>query len=68
VQGHGIAELAKMPQIISGISPEAAEEAAALFRNIAPEVVVLDPTEAEFAKLFGNAYRYIEFAVTTSST
>ena len=53
-----------MPQIVSGTSPEAAEEAAALFRNISPEIVVLDPIEAEFAKLFGNAYRYIEFAVT----
>jgi UDP-N-acetyl-D-mannosaminuronic acid dehydrogenase len=64
VQGYGIEELARMPQIISGTTPEAAEEAAALFRNIAPEIVTLDPIEAEFAKLFGNAYRYIEFAVT----
>jgi UDP-N-acetyl-D-mannosaminuronic acid dehydrogenase len=64
VQGYGVDELARMPQIISGTSPEAAEEAAALFRAIAPEIVVLDPIEAEFAKLFGNAYRYIEFAVT----
>ncbi len=64
VQGHGVEELAKMPQIVSGTSAEAAEEAAALFRIIAPEIVVLDPIEAEFAKLFGNAYRYIEFAIT----
>jgi len=64
VQGHGVEELAGMPQIVSGTSAEAAEEAAALFRNIAPEIVMLDPVEAEFAKLFGNAYRYIEFAVT----
>jgi UDP-N-acetyl-D-mannosaminuronic acid dehydrogenase len=64
VQGYGVEELARMPQIISGTSSEAAEEAAALFRAIAPEIVVLDPIEAEFAKLFGNAYRYIEFAVT----
>lgn len=64
VQGHGVDELANMPQIVSGTSPEAAEEAAALFRNIAPEIVMLDPIEAEFAKLFNNAYRYIEFAVT----
>jgi UDP-N-acetyl-D-mannosaminuronic acid dehydrogenase len=64
VQGYGVEELARMPQIISGTSPEAAEEAATLFRAIAPEIVVLDPIEAEFAKLFGNAYRYIEFAVT----
>lgn len=64
VQGHGVEELARMPQIVSGTTPKAAEEAAALFRLIAPEIVVLDPIEAEFAKLFGNAYRYIEFAVT----
>jgi UDP-N-acetyl-D-mannosaminuronic acid dehydrogenase len=64
VQGHGVDELAKMPQIVSGTTPEAAEEAAKLFRIIAPEIVVLDPIEAEFAKLFGNAYRYIEFAIT----
>ena len=64
VQGHGVEELARMPQIVSGTTPEAAEEAAALFRIIAPEIVLLDPIEAEFAKLFGNAYRYIEFAIT----
>ena len=64
VQGYGVDELAGMPQIVSGTSPDAAEEAAALFRTIAPEIVMLDPIEAEFAKLFNNAYRYIEFAVT----
>ncbi|MEH2487020.1 nucleotide sugar dehydrogenase [Bradyrhizobium sp. AZCC 2230] len=64
VQGYGIEELARMPQIVSGTTPEAAEEASSLFRTIAPEIVTLDPIEAEFAKLFGNAYRYIEFAVT----
>jgi UDP-N-acetyl-D-mannosaminuronic acid dehydrogenase len=64
VQGYGIEELNRMPQIISGTTPEAVEEATALFRTIAPETVELDPTEAEFAKLFGNAYRYIEFAAT----
>jgi UDP-N-acetyl-D-mannosaminuronic acid dehydrogenase len=64
VQGNGIAELGSLPQLISGTTPEAAEEAAALFRVIAPELVMLDPIEAEFAKLFNNAYRYIEFAIT----
>ena len=64
VQGYGVDELAGMPQIVSGTTPEAAEEAAALFRTIAPEIVMLDPIEAEFAKLFNNAYRYIEFAMT----
>jgi UDP-N-acetyl-D-mannosaminuronic acid dehydrogenase len=64
VQGQGIEELARMPQLISGTSPEAEREAAALFGRIAPELTLLKPVEAEFAKLFTNAYRYIEFAVT----
>ena len=63
-QGFGIDELRRMPQIVSGTSPAAEAEAAALFRAIAPEIVVVKPIEAEFAKLFNNAYRYIEFAVT----
>ena len=52
-----------MPQTVSGTSPEAEEEAAPLFQLIAPELVKVKPMEAEFAKLFNNAYRYIEFAV-----
>jgi UDP-N-acetyl-D-mannosaminuronic acid dehydrogenase len=64
VQGDGLKELRAMPQIVSGTSPEAEREAAALFERIAPEVVALSPIEAEFAKLFANAYRYIEFAAT----
>lgn len=64
VQGDGLKELHELPQIVSGTTPEAEREAAKLFERIAPEVVVVSPTEAEFAKLFTNAYRYIEFAVT----
>jgi UDP-N-acetyl-D-mannosaminuronic acid dehydrogenase len=64
VQGHSIRELQTMPQIVSGTTPEAAEAAAKLFRTIAPEIIALTPMEAEFAKLFNNAYRYIEFAIT----
>jgi len=64
VQGYGLRELAAMPQIVSGTTPEAECEAAALFERIAPEVVTVKPIEAEFAKLFTNAYRYIEFAAT----
>jgi UDP-N-acetyl-D-mannosaminuronic acid dehydrogenase len=64
VQGYGIKELREMPQIVSGTTPEAEREAAALFQSIAPEIVTVSPLEAEFAKLFNNAYRYIEFAAT----
>lgn len=64
VQGYGLKELRAMPQIVSGTSPEAERDAVALFEHITPEVVVMTPMEAEFAKLFANAYRYIEFAAT----
>jgi len=64
VQGYGLKELRAMPQIVSGCTPEAERGAAELFERITPEVVVVSPLEAEFAKLFSNAYRYIEFAAT----
>lgn len=64
VQGQAIEELLTLPQVVSGITPEAEEEAAALFEFIAPEIVRLSTTEAELVKLFSNAYRYIQFATT----
>jgi UDP-N-acetyl-D-mannosaminuronic acid dehydrogenase len=64
VQGYGVKELKDMPQIISGTTPEAEAEAAALFRPLVSELVMISPMEAELAKLFNNAYRYIEFATT----
>jgi UDP-N-acetyl-D-mannosaminuronic acid dehydrogenase len=64
VQGAGLKELHELPQIVSGTTPEAERAVVELFGRITPEVVVLSPIEAEFAKLFTNSYRYIEFAVT----
>ncbi len=63
VQGHGIRELKETPQIVSGTTPAAEQAAATLFSAISPELVVVRPREAEFAKLFNNAYRYIQFAI-----
>jgi UDP-N-acetyl-D-mannosaminuronic acid dehydrogenase len=64
VQGQAIRELQDLPQIISGTTPEAEESAGRLFSAIAPKIVRMVPKEAEFAKLFCNAYRYIQFAAT----
>ena len=64
VQGFGIVELKSMPQIVGGTTQEAEDEAAKLFARIAPEIVRVKPREAEFAKIFANVYRYIEFAAT----
>ena len=63
VQGYAIRELHSMPQIISATTPEAEAAAAALFGKLAPEIVRIQPMEAEFAKLFNNTYRYIQFAI-----
>jgi len=62
VQGFAVEELQTLPQIVSGVTREAEDEAAKVFELIAPEVVRLSPVEAELAKLFSNAYRYIQFA------
>ena len=62
VQGQAIEEIQQLTQIVSGTTPEAEQEAAALFKQISPRIVRLTPIEAEFSKLFSNAYRYIQFA------
>lgn len=64
VQGKAVEELSKLPQLISGTSVEAIEQAKSLFAHISTDLVELEPMEAEFAKLFCNAYRYIQFAAT----
>jgi UDP-N-acetyl-D-mannosaminuronic acid dehydrogenase len=62
LQGYGIQELEYAPQIVGAMTPEAENEAIALFSSIVTEFVALSPREAEFARLFNNVYRYIEFA------
>ncbi|PYR29112.1 MAG: nucleotide sugar dehydrogenase [Acidobacteria bacterium] len=61
-QGHAIRELKDLPQIVSGCSEEAVRRATELFSLIAPQVITLEVEEAELAKLFSNAWRYIQFA------
>ena len=62
-QGYAIRELRELPQIVAGTSPEAEREAVELFNAIAPSVIPVTIEEAELAKLFSNAWRYIQFAV-----
>ena len=63
LQGKAIEELQSLPQVVSGTTLAAAEAAEAFFSAIGAETVRLDTLEAEFAKLFSNAYRYITFAI-----
>lgn len=62
-QGRALHELKSLPQLVGGVTPKATEAAAKLFSTLAPEIIRLQPMEAEFAKLFTNAYRYISFAI-----
>lgn len=61
-EGKAMAELVSLPQIVSGRSPEVLARAEKLFSNLTPIIVRVEPEEAELAKLFTNAWRYIKFA------
>lgn len=61
-EGRAMTELYELPQIVSGRTDGAVERAEKLFRNLTAEIVRLEPEEAELAKLFTNAWRYIKFA------
>lgn len=63
LQSHAVKELHNMPQIISGYTEKALKRAQQLFSSLTSDLVCVTPKEAEFAKLFTNAYRYIRFAI-----
>jgi UDP-N-acetyl-D-mannosaminuronic acid dehydrogenase len=62
-QGHAVRELQELPQLVAGLSDKALQEAMALFSIVSPKVIPVTIEEAELAKLFSNAWRYIQFAV-----
>jgi UDP-N-acetyl-D-mannosaminuronic acid dehydrogenase len=61
-QGHAVRELREFPQIVSGTTEKALKDASELFSLIAPSIVSVEIEVAELAKLFSNAWRYIQFA------
>ena len=63
-EGNAIEELVQLPQIVSGFEPDAIAAASRLFGMIAPSLIELTPQEAELAKLFTNAWRYANFAIS----
>lgn len=62
-QAYALEEIRRLPQLVGGVTPEAAARATALFRLLGVKIIQVSPTEAELAKLFANAYRYINFAI-----
>ena len=63
VQGQALQEIASLPQIVASFDDASFDEAAGLFSRVVSEIVRLSPAEAELAKLFNNAWRYIQFAI-----
>src|SRR5437867_9182116 len=60
-QGYAIRELRELPQLVAGMTPAAQQAAVELFSVISPKVIPVTIEEAELAKLFSNAWRYIQF-------
>lgn len=61
-EGKALVELYELPQLVSGCNGAAVERASKLFRLLTDQIVEVEPEEAELAKLFTNAWRYIKFA------
>jgi UDP-N-acetyl-D-mannosaminuronic acid dehydrogenase len=63
VQCKTLEEIKELPQIVSATSKEAEKRASEIFLKLTKKVIHCEPMEAEFAKLFLNSYRYIQFAI-----
>ena len=64
VQGDAINEIYKLPQIVSGANKLAVDRASALFQKIGVQIIECSLEEAELAKLYLNAFRYSQFAIS----
>jgi len=62
LEGHAIEEIKRLPQIVGTANTLEAQRASAVFQQIGVETICVSLEEAELAKLFTNAWRYIKFA------
>ena len=63
-QGISIYEIENLPQIISSQNQKEEKKIVRLFKNICKYIKILNFTEAEYSKLFSNAWRYMKFAIS----
>jgi len=63
LEGKALSEFATIPQIVSAFDEDCVKAVSDLFRMLAPDIVVVNPIEAELAKLFTNTWRYIQFSI-----
>ena len=62
-EGHAIEELGSLPQIIGADDDRAGDRAAELFARLGAQIIRTTSKEAELAKLFTNAWRYMKFGI-----
>lgn len=62
-EGRAMKEIYELPQIIGADDPKSQAAAALIFKKIVERQFLTDSKSAELAKLFNNAYRYIDFAI-----
>ena len=62
-EGHALEELGSLPQIIGADERAAGDRAERLFAQLGAEIIRTSSKEAELAKLFTNAWRYMKFAI-----
>ena len=62
-EGHAVEELESLPQVVGADDPVTLRRATDLFTSIGAESIPVTSAEAEFTKLFTNAWRYMKFAV-----
>lgn len=62
-EGKAIEEIYNLPQIVSSYNSSVTTRVSNLFKKLTKDIIVLDPTEAELAKLYTNSWRYIQFAI-----
>lgn len=64
LEGKAVKELTSLPQIVSSFTDTGIQRAKELFSVLTDDIVVVEPMEAELAKLYSNVWRYIKFAVS----
>ena len=64
VQGSTFEEIKTLPQVIAATNQDGKKRATEIFKRITKKFVYCKPKEAEFSKLFSNAFRYIQFGIS----
>lgn len=63
-EGKAMEELRNLPQIIGSFDDISSPEVKELFISFTKDIILLEPKEAELAKLFTNVWRYIQFSIS----